>query len=238
MGGEVVFPIRCPECGLINHRDDPSYPQCGHCHTDLARCTYCRHHEGRGCRHSRAYVNYTDDGEAAKFCAEFRSHDEVRGSRMTTKVPAPLWVSSLLLLIFLSLTFAAWFIDPLGRYFIAGDPLRVETTVPEQVVAGQPFTASMHIINLLNRPSTRLYVEFDRDFLDTVEWSNLSPQPVRMDRSQNRLLLEYHELPAGADSLLKFTFIAHERGIAPFAAKIYAPSTQLQRNITVPIRVS
>jgi hypothetical protein len=157
---------------------------------------------------------------------------------MTARVSAPLWVSALLLLLFLGLAAAASFIDPIERYFTGGNPLRVETTVPEQVAVGQPFRATMLVTNLLNRPSTRFYVEFGEDFLATAEWSDASPRPLRIDRSYNRLILVYDALPPRGQRPLQFSFIARGKGVMPFTVRIYAPSNQLQHNIVAPIKVT
>jgi len=231
-----MYPIRCPDCGQINHRDDLTFPYCGQCHQDLVRCTFCRHHEGSGCRHPRAYVHFTPDGEAAKHCPEFSAHTEVRGSRMMLKLPAPLWVSLLLLLVLTGLAAAAWFIDPIGRYF-RGSPLRVQTTMPQQVEVDEPFIVKLAIQNLLDRPSTRVYVEIGSDFLSAVDWEVPYPHPERLESYQNRLLLEYEPLSPNSERVLQLPFIARHGGTAVFTAAIYAPSNQLIRRITVPIQV-
>ncbi|HEX2951119.1 MAG TPA: hypothetical protein VHV83_16365 [Armatimonadota bacterium] len=229
-----MFPIRCPECGQINFNDDLSYPHCSQCHEDLARCTYCRHHEGNGCKHPKAYSRFTPDGDAAKNCPEFRSRGEIRGSQLMAKLPAPLWVSALVLVILLSLTAATWFVDPAERYFL-GNPLRVETAIPQEVLAGEPFQVTMRVTNLLNRPSSRIYVEIDNRFLSAVDWEMPQPQPERIDSDHNRLLLEYDSLPPNGQRTLLFTFTPRQASITPFTAKIFAPSNRLRHTMKIPI---
>lgn len=234
----MVSPIRCPECGLVNHPDDVMFPHCGQCHELLVRCSSCRHHEGSGCRHPRAYVRYTADGDAAKTCPEFHARTEVRSSRMLALLPAPLWVSALLFLILACVMLAAWFIDPLGRYF-HGNPLRVETAIPREVVAGEPFTVTMRLTNLLDRPSTHIYVEIDDSFLRSVNWANQpSPHPSHIAHQRHKLILEYEPLPPGGQCLLEYPLIPRGDEIAPFSARVYSPSNQLRHTLNVPIQVA
>lgn len=194
----------------------------------------CRHSEGTGCRHPKAYPNYTPDGEAAKTCAEFRSRYEERAPRLMSSLPAPLWVSVLLVLILTSLAAAAWFIDPYGRYF-HGSPVRIETIVPDQVTAGTPFIVATRVTNLLDRPSTRIYVELGEDLLAAADWGTPSPAPRHIDRYYHRVLLEYEPLPPGGQRTYYFSFTPRRAGVVPIIARIYAPSNQLRYVINVPI---
>lgn len=231
-----MFSVRCPECNELNHRDGPTFPFCGRCHHDLARCAYCRHHEGNGCRHPRAYVRYTPDGDAAKQCRDFASSHEVRGSRLVVGLPAPLWVSILLLLILGSMALAGWFIDPAGRYFF-GSPLRVETAVPQQVLAGEPFKVDLLITNLLDHPSAHVTLDIDSAFLADVDWQLPDPRPERLEADRTRLLLEYEPLPRGAQRHLMLYFTPRRDGVVTFGARIYAPGNQLRSRIAAPIQV-
>ena len=232
-----MYPIRCPECGLINHYDDVTFPLCGQCQTDLLRCACCRHHEGSGCSHPRAYVRYTEDGQAAKDCPDFHSRQEVRGSRLMARLPAPLWVSLLLGLILLGLLASSLFIDPRARYFV-GSPLQVEMAIPSRTVVGRPFTITMRVTNLLaNQPSSRYYLVLNDDFFRIVQWDAPPPSAERMEASRNRLFFEYEPLPPGGQRILQFSFRPRLGGVAPFNAQIYSPSNQLRDQETREIPV-
>jgi len=229
--------IRCPDCGQENYREDATYPYCSKCQEDLARCTACRHHEGTGCRHPRAFTRFTPDNQAAKDCPAFVSRHEVRGSRWLTQLAAPLWVSVLILLILGSLAAASWFIDPAARYF-RGNPLRVETAVEQQAIAGHPFQVRMLITNVMDRPSTRLYVEIGSEFLAHADWIVPTPQPKRLELDRQRLLLEYESLPRNGQLQLLLTFIPRQEGTLNFIARVFAPSNQMRRVIAVPVQVN
>lgn len=227
---------------MTNHPDDISYPRCSQCHDDLVRCPACRHFEAGGCLHAREAVRFTPDGEAAKACPGFRSRNEVPDSRMRWNVPAPVWVSALLLLILAGLVLAAWFIDPAGRY-IFGNPLRLETVVPAQVTLAQPFNVVMRITNLLDRNSTRIYIEVGGEFLASaapgkpVLMINGEPALTRIGHYHNSLLLEAESLPANGQAIVQLPFTMLKRGSSPFIARVYAPSNQLRHVVKVPIEV-
>jgi uncharacterized protein (DUF58 family) len=155
---------------------------------------------------------------------------------MLAKLPAPLWVATLLLLILTGLAAATWFIDPIGRYFV-GNPLRVETAVPQVVFVNEPFTVTMRLTNLINRPSSRIYLEIGDAFLRDMDWGTPSPPPERMDRYRNRLLLEFAPLPPNGQRIIQLPYTARRAPVAPFEAKIYAPSNQLHHKVLVPITV-
>jgi len=230
--------IRCPQCGLTNYPDDITYPRCGQCHEDLLRCTSCRHHEASGCHHARGQALYTPDQEAAKKCSDFRSRYEVRRPRMLWTIPAPVWVSMLLLAVIIGLGAAAWFIDPIGRY-LHGNPIWPETVVPKQVTVGEPFYVTMRVRNLLNQTSTRIYIEIDKQFLAMADPIMPLPQPSPeyISRDSNRLVLQYQPLPAYGEMRLRLPFVPRASGTAPFIARIYAPSNQLRQEVSVPISV-
>lgn len=198
------------------------------------RCPACRHFEAGECHHPHEAMRYTPDGEAAKNCPTFRSRNEVRDSRMHWNVPAPVWVSALLLLVMVALGVAAWFIDPAGRY-LYGNPLRLETVVPAQVTVGQPFTVTMRITNLLDRESTHIYIEIGDKFLANAMPAMPAPEPLRIGHYKSRLLLEYDPLQAGGQSIIQLPFTPIHKGNAPFVAKVYAPSNQLRHIVNVPI---
>jgi hypothetical protein len=231
-----LYPIRCPECGLVNHQDDLAYPHCGQCHEDLVRCSACQHHEANGCRHSRAYTRYTPDLEAAKDCPDYRPRTEIRGSRLLANWPSPLWVSTLLCLILLSLGLATWLIDPAGQYF-HGSQLQIITNVPQQVVVDKPFAVTMDMANLLAQPSARIYVQIDANFLAMVDWRMPTPTPLRygFDR-HHALVLEFDPLPSYARRTITLPFVARHSGVTaparpgavtlPFIVTVYSPLNQ------------
>ncbi|MHB9130759.1 MAG: hypothetical protein ACYDBB_06675 [Armatimonadota bacterium] len=221
---------------MTNHADDLGYPHCGYCHEDLVRCSACRHYEDGGCRHTRAYTNFTPDLEAAKTCSAFRSRHEVHAPHILANIPAPAWVSLFLLLVIFGLAGAVWFIDPLGRYFL-GNPLRLETAIPTQVAVGQPFEVTMRVTNLLNRPSTHIYVEIGKEILAVADPGMPDPRPESISRMRDRILLEYEPLPAGKFEVLHIPFIPRKQGIAKFSAKVYAPINQLRNEVNVPFNV-
>jgi len=228
-----VSSIVCPQCGMTNHPDDITYPRCNQCNEDLVRCPACRHFEAGGCHHPREAARYTPDGEAAKSCPSFRSRNELHDSSMQWNVPAPVWVSTLLLVILVGLCIAAWFIDPTGRYF-RGNPLRLETMVPSQVMLGQQFYIKMRITNLMDRNSTRLYVEVGDEFLANALPGMPAPTPARISRTKNHLLLEYDPLPKYGWMTVLLPFTPMHKGAVPFTAKIYAPSNQLRQIVNTP----
>jgi hypothetical protein len=221
---------------MTNHADDLGYPRCGYCHEDLVRCSACRHYEDGGCHHARAYTNFTPDLEAAKTCPAFRSRNEVHAPHILANVPAPAWVSLFLLLVIVGLAGAAWFIDPLGRYFL-GNPLRLDTTIPAQVTIGQPFVVNMTVTNLLDRVSTHFYLEIGKEILAIADPGMPDPPPAHISRFRDRLLHEYDPLPAGKAVKLNLPFIPRERGTATFSAKVYAPINQLRNEVNVPFTV-
>ena len=230
-------PIRCPECGLINYRDDVTFPHCGQCQEDLLHCDSCRHLQAGQCTHTRGKARYTPDGDAAKLCSVFSSSHELRGSRLMTMLPAPLWVSLLLFLILASLAIASWFIDPMRLYF-RGSPLQVETAVPQEVTPGQSFVVTMRVTNLLSRPSTPYFLEISADFLQTVDWESSMPPASHVNAYHQRLFLEYEPLPPGGYRTMQLSFTPRQGEIAPFTAKLYAPSNQLRHTISAPIVIA
>ena len=222
-----MYPIRCPECGLINHYDDVTFPLCGQCQTDLLRCACCRHHVGSGCAHPRAYLRYTEDGQAAKDCPDFHSRQEVRGSRLMARLPAPLWVSLLLGLILFALLASSLFIDPKARYFV-GSPLRVEEAIPASTMVGRPFTITCGSPTCWRTSSaSRYYLVMNEDFFRIVRWEAPPPGVEHMQVSRNRLFFSYEPLPPSGQRTLQFSFRPRLGGMAHFNAQIYSPSNQL-----------
>lgn len=211
---------------MTNHPDDISYPRCSQCHEDLVRCPACRHYEAGECHHPREAERYTPDGDAAKDCPSFRSRNEVRDIRMQWDVPAPVWVSSLLLVILLSLAVAAWFIDPALRYF-RGNPLYLKHNVPPEVAVGQMFNIKMFITNPMNTTSTRYYIEIGEKFMAGVMPGVPMPEPLSVGHYRNRLVLEYDPLPSNSSQLVLLPFKALKKGTLSFSARIYAPRNQL-----------
>ena len=227
---------------MTNHPDDISYPRCSHCHEDLVRCPACFHYEAGGCHHPREAARFTPDGEAAKDCPSFHSRNEVRDSHLHWNIPAPGWVSALMLLILLGLAIAGWFIDPSMRYF-HGNPLRLETAVPFQASLGRPFNITMRITNKLGITSTRFYLEIGEQFMSDVLSGPPSPAPLSFARFttgqyKNRLVLEYDSLPAHGSENVLLPFIPRKKGALVFVARIYAPRNQLVGEVrSIPIQV-
>ena len=152
------------------------------------------------------------------------------------QVPAPIWVSLLIVFILAGMALAAFFIDSSNRY-LYGNPLRVETAIPKHVLAGQPFVVAMRISNPIDRPSSHIYIDVDKSFLSVVDWVMPLPKPLRIDRSRNRLIIEYEPISPQGDRIIQFSFIARHSGYIPFKADIYAPSNQLRQTVTAPIIV-
>ena len=230
--------IRCPQCGMINRPDDIGYPRCGNCHEDLVRCAGCRHHKDADCRHVHGLAHFRPDGDGANECPQFRSRHEVREPHMLLTIPAPVWVSGMLAVLVLVLLAAAWFVDPAGRYFI-GNPLRLETSVPAQVVPGEPFAITMRVQNLADRASTRIYLEIGEEFLARAAYRQPMPAPRRISSYRGRLLFEYDPLPAHGQQELVLPFTLRDDRTEPtiFQARVYAPMNQLRYPVQVPIVV-
>lgn len=227
--------IRCPHCGTLNHADDFGYPRCSQCHEDLVRCSYCRHFDGGTCTHPRAHVNFTPDLEAAKSCPAFRSRFEARDARILAQLPAPLWVVFLLTLIVGSLTAAAWFIDPYGRYFF-GNPLDLRADVPAVVTINQPFTITLRITNMLDTVrSTPVYIEIGEEYVSAALAGQASPAPRKVTYSSNHYVLEYGPLGRGAVLPVRLQFIQHKLGEARFVARVYAPGNHLSHEVNTTI---
>lgn len=234
MGDDGVATIRCPHCGMLNHSDDIGFPLCGQCHEDLVRCGDCRHFQAGTCTHARERARFTPDQEAAKSCPAYHSRHQERDARLFTKLPAPLWVVSLLLIILGVLASLMWFIDPYGRYFF-GNPLGLSIQVPRQVALQQPFQITIRITNELNVRSTPIYVEIGEEYLQAAALEMPYPQPRRIMRSPERLLLEYPPLNAKAVLPLRLSFVPTRPGVSFFVARIYAPSSHLSYEERVPI---
>jgi len=222
---------------MINHPDDIGFPNCGQCHEDLIRCTSCRHAEAASCRHPHGRTRFAAFApENATRCPHFRARTEERQPSWRITVPAPVWVSAMMLLILVMLGSAIWFIDPTGRV-LHGNPLRLETTVPRQVIAGQPFNITMRFTNILPQVSTRIFVEVSGGFLSVAEPGMPTPPPVRYSRTGDRLVFEYQPLPSGGQRVVQLPFVARNTGTAPFVARVYAPENQLRQEVRVPIEV-
>lgn len=198
------------------------------------RCANCRHLEDGACAHPKSYIHFTPDGEGAKHCPTFRSRQETRDSRIFTTLPGPVWVICLLVIIVGSLAAAAWFIDPLGRYFV-GNPLSLEAHIPSQVPVNQPFFITMRISNLLPVRSTRIYIEIEKEYLDAALSGMPYPQPKRIIKSDDKVLFEYGPLEPNAELPIQLPFEQTKLGSAMFVARIYSPSTHLFREIRSPI---
>lgn len=173
---------------------------------------------------------YTADGQAAKACPEFHSHQEQRAPRLLSSLPAPLWVSLFISMILLALLLATLFIDQKGRYFF-GSPLQVDTAIPAHAIVGHPFTITMRVTNLLtDQPSSRYYLVISDEFFRIMQWDAPPPRAERLDVSHHRLFFEYEPLPPSGQRTLQFSFIPRLGGTAPFIAQIYSPSNQLLRD--------
>ncbi|MHB9026752.1 MAG: hypothetical protein ACYC7E_21685 [Armatimonadota bacterium] len=231
-----MLTVRCPQCGTKNNQDDIGFPLCSQCQADLVLCASCRHVEGTGCGHPVARARYSGDPNDAKGCPEFRSAHEERRPRMLWQVPAPVWVSFLLLTLLLAIFGASLFIDPAGSY-LRGNPLRLETVAPAQVRQGEVDVVKLRVTNLLNRPSTRIYILVDKEFLAEADLVEPQPKPERVNPDRNRFVLEYPPVPARRSMLIKIGFIPRRSGSVTFSAKVYAPSHQLRHAVTVPILV-
>ncbi len=231
-----MLPIRCPQCGLINHADDFSFPRCGQCHDDLVRCGTCAHLESDACVLPAGQRYFTPDLEGAKQCPRFTSRHSVRGTRLLLHIPAPVWMSGMLLLLFGVLLLGTWFIDPAWRYF-RGNPIELKAIVPTQVMVGRPAVVTMRVVNKLNRASTRLYFDIGDDFLSAVKPGMPIPEPLRVTQVEKHLLLEYGELPAGGQMILQIPFIPQRVGTRAFSVRIFAPSNQLQQELSAPVAI-
>jgi hypothetical protein len=200
-------------------------------------CGDCRQYGDGSCRHPLAYARFRPDGQSAKSCAAFASRYAARRGMMWA-IPAPVWVASLLVLVLVGLAVSSWFIDPHGRYF-RGNPLHVIAWVPDRVDVGQTFIITMRITNVLEETSSRIYLEIDDEFLQSAApvMPLPEPRPARINRLNDRLVLEYPPLPAGGNLVVQLPFVPLRTGTAPFVARIYAPSNQLGPAIEKPIRV-
>ncbi|MHB0936035.1 MAG: hypothetical protein ACYDCO_04190 [Armatimonadota bacterium] len=196
------------------------------------RCSYCRHYEGGACAHPRAHVHFAPDLEAAKSCPAFRSQFEVRDSRLLAQLPAPLWVVFLLTLIVGSLTAAAWFIDPYGRYFF-GNPLDLRADVPAMVTVGKPFTVTLRITNLLDKArSTPVYIEVIGNEYQLV---SASSQPRKITYNSEHFVLEYPPLDSGAMQSIRLQMVQRKLGGARFIARVYAPANHQSHEVNTEI---
>lgn len=198
------------------------------------RCTACRQFRHGTCQHPEALRHYANDPETARTCAFFRSQHEVAPPRLRWTIPAPVWVSLLLLLVMTGLMGAVWTIDP--RYFL-GNPLRLERAVPTQATVGVPFTVTLRVTNLLHQTSTPFLVEISQDFLATADPAMPLPPPARINRYRDRLVFAYPPLPADGQRTLRLPFTPHRAGKTFFVARIYAPSNQLRHEIRDPLEV-
>lgn len=185
--------------------------------------------------HPRAHLNFTPDLEAAKTCPVFRSRFDARDARILAQLPAPLWVVFLLTLIVGSLTAAAWFIDPNGRYFF-GNPLDLQANVPSVVTVNEPFTVTLRITNLLDTTrSTPIYIEIGKEYVAAALAGQVSPSPRKVTFSSDHYVLEYPPLGRGAVLPVHLQFIQHKLGEARFAARVYAPSNHLSHEVNTTI---
>jgi len=229
-----VQAIRCPQCGLINHTDDITFPRCGQCQEDLVRCTACEYLQGNVCTLPAGKAHFTADMNGAKFCPKFSSRYVVHGPRLFWHIPAPVWVSGLLLLIMLSLALGSWFIDPLWRIF-RGNPLTLQVLIPEQVTLGKSAIVSLRVINRVNRASTRITLEIGDEFRQAVQLGNPAPPPSHIGVFNHHLLLEYDPLPAQGQLVVELPFVPRMTGAPRFGVRAYAPSNQLQQEVVAPI---
>jgi hypothetical protein len=227
--------IRCPRCGTVNHADDIGYPHCGQCHEDLVRCTVCRRHDGETCTDRRARAWYVPGGEAAKRCSHFVARHAVMDARWTRSLPAPLWVGALMALILVTLIGAALFIDPAARYF-RGNPMEFKVAIAggQDFREGEPFLATMQVANLIDQPSTRVFIEVDER---AMRAGALVPEPDRLTRHGNKLVLEYAPLPPRGRMILQMQLIPRRPGPAAFSTRLYAPRNHLRGERTRLIEV-
>lgn len=231
-----MLPIRCPQCGLINHADDFAFPRCGQCHDDLVRCAACTHLDGDACALHEGQRYFTPDMEGAKQCPRFTSKHAVRGTRLLLHIPAPLWMSGMLLLLFGVLLLGTWFIDPAWRYF-RGNPIELNAVLPAQATVGKPGVIALRVTNKLNRVSTRLYFDIGDDFMSAVKAGMPVPEPLRVTQAEKRLLLEYGQLAPGGQMVVQLPFVPQQIGPRTFSVRIYAPSNQLQQELSAQVAI-
>jgi hypothetical protein len=225
--------IRCPICGRDNTEADEGFPLCSNCHTDLVVCEHCVSFENGHCTHPREYVHWTPDGNGAKECPAFHSHFARAPQHWRRTVPAPVWVTGLLLLVVITFLLASLFIDREGRYF-QGEKINLETVVPARARAGERCYVVMRIANPLDRTSTHLYIEV-QDPTDLVGVPD--PVPDRTYRDAERVFMEYAPLAPGGWITVKIPFLPRDPGVINVMARLYAPRTQFRQEVPIKIEV-
>jgi len=226
---------------MLNHDDDIGYPYCGQCHEDLVRCSDCRHFQANACTHPREQARFTPDLGAARSCPAFQSRYRERDDRLFTKLPAPVWLVSLLLFILLMLSATIVFLDPSYRYF-RGTQLMVSLVpVPENppVQLNQPLDVTLRIFNLMNVRSTPLFIEIKEQDLLAAQFVTATPNPVRITRVPGQLLrLEYAPIGPRAERPVKLTIVPTRPGVSDFAVSVYSQRSHKAIQVGTRIRAT
>lgn len=180
-----MFPIKCPQCGLVNEPDDVSFPRCSGCNEELVACASCRHYVDMHCEDPAGERLFSPDRNVAQKCPSFHSRDEVRGSRWLRALPAPVWVAITLLLLVIGITAVIWVIDPDGQLWSGREQLSIDVTVPAQMQLGVLNTVEILIKNPTHNRVSRWYLELDGSLCSNTaaEMSMPLPEPTTLKRN-------------------------------------------------------
>ncbi len=190
-----MFPIKCPQCGLVNEPDDVSFPRCGGCSEELVECAACRHYVDMACDDANGARLFSPDRNVAPRCGAFRSRYEVRGSRWLRSLPAPAWVACTLLFVLIGLTALIWLIDPDGQLWSGRERLTIHVTMPAEMKLGVQNTVEIMVRNPAKRRGARWYLELEGSLCSNTlaEMSMPMPEPtsIARDNKGKSYQLEY-----------------------------------------------